>query len=56
MLSKPIEIVGKEFGYYTYDKNNTAHFHSLGTVPDLREVFVGLENRHITLKLSHEFL
>ena len=56
MISKPITIVCQEYGYYTYDKNNTAHFHSLGTVPDLREVFVGLENRHITLKLSHKFL
>lgn len=55
MLSKPIEIVGKEFGYYTYDKKNNAHFNPIGTLPELREVFVGLENGHISVKLSHEF-
>ncbi len=56
MLSKPIEIVGNEFGYYTYDRDNNAIFNPIGTLPDLREVFVGLEDGHITIKLSHEFI
>lgn len=55
MLSKSITVVGKEFGYYTYDKKNNAHFNPCGKLPELKEVFVGLESGHITVKLAHEF-
>ena len=56
MLNKAIIIVGDQFGYNTYDKKNNAIFHPLGTLPELKEVFTGLENGQITIKLSHEFL
>ena len=48
MLSKPITISGDRFGYYTYDKKNNPIFNPLGTLPDLKEVFVSLENGQIT--------
>lgn len=56
MLNKDIGIVGKQYGYYTYGKNNTPIFNPIGKLPDLQEVLVGLENQHITLKLAQKFL
>ena len=52
MLNKEVCIDNGDYGVVTYSNDGEAVFEPIGRLPKLEEIFVGLENECLSLKLS----